>query len=83
MNSEDMPDDVSKKFELTREKIKEIESKAVNKLRHPASQVPQCSFCNRSSDEVGGLCQSEIGISICLGCAKAVVDMLEGHSDAE
>jgi len=80
MNDKSSPDDVTEKNNRIREKIRAIESRAMKNLRHPTGQI-RCSFCNKAASETNGLCQSDDRASICLDCAKTVVQMLEAEND--
>jgi RNA polymerase primary sigma factor len=45
--SEHTLEEVGKQYKVTRERIRQIEAKALNKLRHPAHNAPLRSFLDR------------------------------------
>jgi len=65
---------------VKRQKIREKERRAIRKLIRTSVEL-RCSFCNKLSSEVGGLCQSDNDAEICLQCAKTAIEMLENSTD--
>ncbi len=51
MNTDHTLEEVGKQFDVTRERIRQIEAKALRKLRHPARSTELRSFLDREEDE--------------------------------
>lgn len=51
MNTDHTLEEVGKQFDVTRERIRQIEAKALRKLRHPARSTELRSFLDKKEDE--------------------------------
>ena len=51
MNTDHTLEEVGKQFDVTRERIRQIEAKALRKMRHPSRAELLRSFLEENSDE--------------------------------